>query len=115
MRGIRRRKFITLLGGAAVWPLAVRAQQPTMPVVGLLSGGTEKEDAFRIDAFRHGLAQTGFVESHNITFMYRGAAGRYDQLPALAAELVGSRVAVIASLGPTLSAQPARAPPPAVR
>jgi putative ABC transport system substrate-binding protein len=105
---MNRRDFIAGLGSTATWPLAARGQQTT-PVVGLLSGGTEKEDAFRIDAFRHGLAQTGFVESHNVTFTYRGAAGRYDQLPALAAELIGLRVAVIASLGPTLSALAAKA------
>src|SRR6516162_9226260 len=106
-RHTRRREFIAGLGAAA-WPLVARGQQTT-PVVGLLSGGTEKEDAFRIDAFRHGLAQTGFVEGHNVKFTYRGAAGRYDQLPALAAELIGLRVAVIASLGPTLSALAAKA------
>ena len=104
---MRRREFIAGLGSAAAWPLAARGQQTT-PVVGLLSGGTEKEDAFRIDAFRLGLAQTGFVENHNVKFTYRGAAGRYDQLPALAAELIGLRVAVIASLGPTLSALAAK-------
>jgi putative ABC transport system substrate-binding protein len=105
---MRRRTFIAGLCAAASWPLAAHGQQTT-PVVGLLSGGTEKEDAFRVDAFRLGLAQTGFVESHNVTFTYRGAAGRYDQLPALAAELIGLRVVVIASLGPTLSALAAKA------
>ena len=66
--GIGRRRFISALGGAAAaWPLAARAQQPPIPIVGLLSGGTQKDDAFRIDAFRQGLAEKGFVEGRNVT------------------------------------------------
>src|SRR5580692_4167700 len=107
---MRRREFITLIGGAAaVWPLAARAQQPPIPVVGLLSGGTQKDDAFRIDAFRQGLAEKGFVEGRNVALIYRGAAGSYDQLPALANELARTQVAVIVALGPTLSGLAAKA------
>jgi putative ABC transport system substrate-binding protein len=98
---MRRREFIAGLGVATIWPLARHAQQ-TKPVVGLLSGGTQEEDAFRIDALRQALAHVGFLENHNVVFAYRGAGGHYDQLPALAAELVRAHVAVIASLGPTL-------------
>jgi putative ABC transport system substrate-binding protein len=106
---MRRRKFITLIGGAVVtWPLAARAQQ-AMPGVGLLSGGTLEDDAFRVNAVRQGLAENGIVEGRDVAFEYRGAGGRYDQLPALAADLVRSKVAVIASLGPTLSALAAKA------
>jgi putative tryptophan/tyrosine transport system substrate-binding protein len=106
---MRRREFITLLGGvAAAWPLTARAEQ-TKPVVGLLSGGAQSEDAFRIDALRQGLVSVGFRENHNVAFLYRGATGHYDQLSTLAAELVKSQVAVIASLGPTLSGLAAKA------
>jgi putative ABC transport system substrate-binding protein len=106
---MRRRKFITLIGGAVVtWPLAARAQQ-AMPGVGLLSGGTLEDDAFRVNGVRQGLAENGIVEGRDVAFEYRGAGGRYDQLPALAADLVRSKVAVIASLGPTLSALAAKA------
>jgi putative tryptophan/tyrosine transport system substrate-binding protein len=101
---------MTLLGGAAAtWPLAARAQQPALPVVGLLSGGTQKDDGFRIDAFRQGLAETGFTEDRNVAFTYRGAGGSYDQLPELASELVRARVAVLVSLGPTLAGLAAKA------
>jgi putative tryptophan/tyrosine transport system substrate-binding protein len=100
---MRRREFITLLGRAAVaWPLAARAAQVN-PVVGLLSGGAQSEDAFRIDALSEGLASLGFRENRDVAFLYRGAMGHYQQLPRLAAELVKSPVAVIASLGPTLA------------
>jgi putative tryptophan/tyrosine transport system substrate-binding protein len=75
----------------------------------LLSGGTQKEDAFRIDAFRQGLAQRGFVEGRNVALIYRGAAGSYDQLPVLANELARTQVAVIVTLGPTLSGLAAKA------
>ena len=102
-RSMRRQEFITLLGGAAAtWPLTARAEQ-LKPVVGLLSGAVQSEDAVRIDALRQGLVSVGFRENHNVAFLYRGATGHYDQLSTLAAELVKSEVAVIASLGPTLS------------
>jgi ABC-type uncharacterized transport system substrate-binding protein len=96
---VRRREFITLLGGAAaVWPLAVRAQDSAMPVIGLLdprSPGT-MEDYLR--AFRQGLKDTGFVEGENVTIAYRFAEGQFDRLPELAAELVRRRVSVIAAM-----------------
>ena len=97
---IRRREFITLLGGAAAaWPLTAHAQQPGMPVVGYLSPHLPGPSASLTGAFRQGLKDSGYVEGENVTIIYRWAEGQWDRLPALATELLHQRVAVIAAFG----------------
>jgi ABC-type uncharacterized transport system substrate-binding protein len=96
---IRRREFITILGGAAAWPLAVQAQQSSVPLIGYL--GITSPEAFnsRLQAFRQGLSETGYFEGRNVTIDYRWAGGQFDRLPSLAAELVSRRPAVLVAAG----------------
>ena len=105
---MRRREFITLLGGAAVaWPVAARAQQPTMPVIGFLSARSREESAHLVASFQRGLAEQGPVEGQNIAIEYRWADGHYDRLPEQAAEFVRRPVAVLVAVGGDMTARAA--------
>ena len=115
---MRRRDFIRLAGGsAAAWPLVARAQQQAMPVIGWLSSLSPEGGKPNLAAFRKALADTGYVEGHNVQFEYRWANGNYDRLPSMAADLVGRRVALIATSGgepPAFAAKAATATIPIV-
>jgi putative ABC transport system substrate-binding protein len=109
MFGMRRREFITLLGGAAAAPLVASAQQPKAPIIGFLSSGSQQSDVWRLVAFRRGLGEIGYVEGRNVVSEFRWADDQYDRLPALAVELARRRPAVVVAAGGPAAALAAKA------
>ena len=108
MFDLRRRDFVTLLGGTAAWPLAARAQQSARPVVGLMHATARTNDDW-VDAFKEGLSQTGYLDGRNVTIEFRSAEDQYDRLPAIAAEFVRRQVNVIAAGTPVAALAAKRA------
>src|SRR5215468_4328330 len=106
---MRRREFLGVVGGAVAWPLGARAQQTKVPTIGFLSGRSLASDSHLVAAFRQGLKETGYVEGQNVTIEFRWAEGQFDRLQALAADLVGRKVAAIFAGGMDIEIRTVRA------